>query len=157
MARQPVRGGVGAGAVAGNIVYNVPRSPSCRASTCCQVDQQPLRLLLGWFAVISPRCLGLAVRGLLDGGRVLHGSEALAEWRRIADRPRPLTTAARSRTTTRRLVSLFFYAVTAGLFSGVFVVTAWADPGAAAGHPEDRPARDSPVQNPERLWREAAS
>jgi 4-hydroxybenzoate polyprenyltransferase len=125
----------------------------------------PLRLLLGWFAVTDrsfpPVSLFVAY---WMAGAFFMGIKRLAEYRRIGD---PAVAAAyrssfRHYDEDRLLVSLFFYAVLAGLFSGVFVVRYHLElilalplvAGFFAYYVKIGLREDSPVQHPEQLHRE---
>jgi 4-hydroxybenzoate polyprenyltransferase len=150
------------------IAYNVP---PVRTKELPYLDvlsesvNNPLRLLLGWFAVIQaavpPVSLFIAY---WMAGAFFMAVKRFAEWRRIAD---PAVAAAYRRSFAhydeeRLLVSLFFYAVTAGLFAGVFVVRYHLElilalpllGGFLAWYLKIGLRPDSPTQNPERLWRE---
>jgi 4-hydroxybenzoate polyprenyltransferase len=150
------------------IAYNVPPLRTKELpylDVLSEAVNNPLRLLLGWFAVIQetvpPVSLFLAY---WMAGAFFMAVKRFAEWRRIAD---PATAAAYRGSFAhydeeRLLVSLFFYAVTAGLFSGVFVVRYHLElilalplvGGFFAYYLKIGLHPDSPVQNPERLWRE---
>jgi hypothetical protein len=125
----------------------------------------PLRLLLGWFAVtqhtVPPLSLFIAY---WMAGAFFMAIKRLAEYRRIGDRE----LAARYRGSFRHydedrlMVSLFFYAVMAALFTGVFIVRYKLElilalplvGGFFAYYMRIGLRPNSPVQNPERLHRE---
>lgn len=154
-------------AVAG-LVYNVP---PVRTKELAYLDvlseavNNPLRLLLGWFAVtqhaVPPISLFIAY---WMAGAFFMAIKRLAEYRRIADPE----LAARYRGSFRHydddrlMVSLFFYAVMAALFTGVFIVRYKLElilalplvGGFFAYYMRIGLRPDSPVQNPERLHRE---
>jgi 4-hydroxybenzoate polyprenyltransferase len=150
------------------IVYNVPPVRTKELpylDVLSEAINNPLRLLLGWFAVIQSTVppVSLFVAYWMAGAFFM-AVKRFAEWRRIAD---PVTAAAYRGSFAhydeeRLLVSLFFYAVTAGLFSGVFVVRYHLElilalplvGGFFAYYLKIGLRDDSPVQNPERLWRE---
>jgi len=125
----------------------------------------PIRLLLGWFALIDDRLpqssLVLSYWGL---GAFFMGTKRYAELRMIGDREK----AARYRrsfahyTEANLLTSMMFYITACAFFGGVFTVRSKAElvlsvPFLAAmfafylrlGMKDN-----SPVQNPERLYRE---
>lgn len=152
------------------LIYNVP---PVRAKELPYVDvitesiNNPIRLLLGWFALIDtmlpPLSLLLSYWGL---GAFLMATKRYAELRSIGDRERA---AAYRRsfahyTEERLLVSLFFYASLCALFGGVFLVRCklellFAAPfiaGAMAAYLRLGMAPDSPTQKPELLYRERA-
>lgn len=154
-------------AVAG-LIYNVP---PLRTKELAYLDvlsesvNNPLRLLLGWFAVtqhaVPPLSLFIAY---WMAGAFFMAIKRLAEYRRIADPEM----AARYRGSFRHydddrlMVSLFFYAVMAALFTGVFIVRYKLElilalplvGGFFAYYMRIGLRPDSPVQNPERLHRE---
>jgi decaprenyl-phosphate phosphoribosyltransferase len=150
------------------ILYNVP---PIRTKEWPYVDvlsesvNNPIRLLLGWFALVSdqvpPVSLMLAYWML---GAYFMATKRFAEYRKIAD---PAVAAGyrksfRFYNEERLLVSMFFYAVSCALFSGIFVVRYHLElilfVPVAAGffsyYLKLGLKPDSPVQNPERLHRE---
>ena len=150
------------------IVYNVP---PLRTKEWPYVDvlsesiNNPIRLMLGWFALVPhhvpPISLAIAYWML---GAFFMGMKRYAELRHIGDRR--LAAAYRRSfafyTEERLLVSLVFYATTCALFAGVFLVRyhleliLFAPFGAGVLafylHVGMRP--NSPVQHPEKLYRE---
>lgn len=154
--------------VAAGLVYNVP---PVRTKELPYLDvlsesvNNPLRLLLGWFAVtqhtVPPVSLFIA---FWMAGAFFMAIKRLAEYRRIADPE----LAARYRRSfryydeERLMVSLFFYAMMAALFTGVFIVRYKLElilalplvGGFFAYYMRIGLRPDSPVQNPERLHRE---
>ena len=125
----------------------------------------PIRLFLGWFAVISDRVppLSLAISYWMVGAFFM-AMKRYAELRHIGDAK---VAAAYRRsfahyTEERLLVSLFFYATICALFAGIFMVRYHIElilftPFAAGVfafylHIGMRP--NSPVQHPEKLYRQ---
>jgi 4-hydroxybenzoate polyprenyltransferase len=152
------------------IAYNVP---PLRTKEWPYVDvlsesiNNPIRLFLGWFALLTAHVppLSLAVAYWMLGAFFM-AMKRFAELRHIGD---PQVAAAYRRsfayyTEERLLVSLFFYATTCALFSGIFLVRyhleliLFAPVGAGVFafylHVGLRP--NSPVQQPEKLYRERA-
>lgn len=150
------------------LVYNVP---PVRAKEQPYLDvitesvNNPIRLLLGWFALVDstlpPVSLMLSYWGL---GAFLMATKRYAELRSIGDRARAASyrRSFRHYTEERLLVSMFFYATICALFGGVFVVRCkleliFAAPfiaGAMAYYLRLGMAPDSPTQNPELLYKE---
>lgn len=125
----------------------------------------PIRLFLGWFPLIPDRIPPLSlVLSYWMVGAFFMALKRFAEYRSIGDR----ATAIRYRRSFRHydedrlLVSVFFYAVAAALFAGVFVVRYHLElllgipfgAGLLAYYMKLGLKDDSPVQNPERLYRE---
>lgn len=149
-------------------VYNVPPVRSKDVPYLDVISESvnnPIRLLLGWFVLISDRLpqlsLLLAYWAL---GAFFMGTKRFAELRMIGDRQQ----AARYRrsfahyTEENLLTSMFFYITACAFFGGVFMVRSKIElilsvPFLAAmfalylrlGLKEN-----SPVQNPERLYKE---
>ena len=107
---------------------------------------------------------GVARDLVLDGRRVLHGDEAL---RGVPAHRRSDVAAAYRRsfeyyTEERLLVSLFFYATACALFAGIFIVRYHLElilfapfaAGLFAYYMQLGLQPDSPVQNPEKLYRQ---
>lgn len=125
----------------------------------------PIRLLLGWFALIDgalpPVSLLLSYWGL---GAFLMATKRYAELRSIGDRARAAAyrRSFRHYTEERLLVSMFFYAAVCTLFGGVFIVRCKLElllavpfiAGAMAWYLRLGMAPDSPTQRPEHLHRE---
>jgi 4-hydroxybenzoate polyprenyltransferase len=125
----------------------------------------PLRLLLGWFALVPEvlPSLSLALSYWMAGGFFM-AAKRFAEYRRIGDPAR----AARYRASFRHydegrlLMSMAAYLVAGGAFAGAFLVRfklelVFVVPIAAAlfGYYAKLALReDSPVQAPEKLYRE---
>jgi 4-hydroxybenzoate polyprenyltransferase len=125
----------------------------------------PIRLFLGWFPLIPDRVPPLSlVLSYWMVGAFFMALKRFAEYRSIGDRE----TAIRYRRSFRHydeerlLLSVFFYAITAALFAGVFIVRYHLElilgiplgAGLLAYYMKLGLKRDSPVQNPERLYRE---
>lgn len=125
----------------------------------------PIRLLLGWFPLIQDKVPPLSlVFSYWMVGAFFMALKRFAEYRAIGDR----ATAIRYRRSfkhydeERLLVSVFFYAITAALFAGVFIVRYHLElilgipigAGFLAWYLKLGLEPDSPVQNPERLYRE---
>ena len=125
----------------------------------------PIRLLLGWFPLIQDKVPPLSlVFSYWMVGAFFMALKRFAEYRAIGDR----ATAIRYRRSfkhydeQRLLVSVFFYAITASLFAGVFIVRYHLElilgipvgAGFLAWYLKLGLEEDSPVQNPERLYRE---
>lgn len=150
------------------IIYNVP---PVRSKEWPYVDvlsesiNNPIRLLLGWFALISntvpPLSLVLAYWML---GAFFMATKRYAEYRHIAD---PAVAASYRRsfqhyTEPRLLISMFFYALTCAAFGGIFVVRYHLElilfmpvaAGLLAFYLSLGMKADSPTQNPEKLYKE---
>ncbi len=125
----------------------------------------PIRLLLGWFALVSGRFppVSLALSYWMVGAFFM-AMKRYAEYRHIGD---PTVAAAyRSSfayyTEERLLISLFFYATSCALFAGIFIVRYHPElilfapfaAGLFAYYMKLGLQRDSPVQNPEKLYRQ---
>jgi hypothetical protein len=125
----------------------------------------PIRLLLGWFALVTtlfpPMSLIIAYWMV---GAYFMAMKRFAEYRHIGD---PKTAAAYRRsfafyTEERLLVSLIFYATTCALFAGVFIVRYHLElilftplaAGMLAYYFHIGMLPNSPVQNPEKLYRQ---
>jgi decaprenyl-phosphate phosphoribosyltransferase len=125
----------------------------------------PIRLLLGWFPLIDDLVPPLSlVLSYWMVGAFFMAIKRFAEYRSIGDR-QALVRYRRSfkhYTEERLLVSLFFYATAASLFAGVFIVRYHLElilaiplgAGLLAYYMQLGLRPDSPVQNPERLYRE---
>lgn len=150
------------------IAYNVP---PLRTKEWPYVDvlsesvNNPIRLFLGWFALMTlhvpPISLAIAYWML---GAFFMGMKRFAEYRHIGD---PLVAAAYRRsfrhyTEDRLLISLLFYATMCALFAGIFIVRyhlelilfAPIGAGIFAYYLKIGLQPDSPVQNPEKLYRQ---
>ncbi len=150
------------------LLYNVP---PFRTKEWPYVDvlsesvNNAIRLLLGWFALITlqvpPMSLVLSYWML---GAFFMATKRYAEYRHIGDKG----VAAGYRksfnyyTEERLLISMFFYATTCTLFAGVFIVRYHLElilfapfaAGVFAYYLKIGMQRDSPVQNPEKLYKE---
>ena len=150
------------------IAYNVP---PIRTKEWPYLDvlsesvNNPIRLLLGWFALVTGRFppVSLAVSYWMVGAFFM-AMKRYAEYRHIGD---PTVAAAyRSSfayyTEERLLISLFFYATACALFAGIFIVRYHPElilftplaAGLFALYMKLGLQRDSPVQNPEKLYRQ---
>lgn len=150
------------------IAYNVP---PLRTKEWPYIDvlsesvNNPIRLLLGWFAlvttVVPPVSLVIAYWMV---GAFFMAMKRYAEYRHIGDKQ---VAAAYRRSfqwysEERLLVSLFFYATACALFSGIFIVryhlelilfTPFAA-GMFAYYMHIGLKPNSPVQNPEKLYKQ---
>jgi 4-hydroxybenzoate polyprenyltransferase len=150
------------------ILYNVP---PVRTKEIPYLDvlsesvNNPLRLLLGWFALIVDRMPPLSlILAYWMVGAFFMATKRFAEYRRIGDQE----IAAQYRrsfgyyTEDRLLVSMFFYAATCALLAGIFIVRYHVElilfvPAAAgffAYYLKLGLQQDSPAQNPEKLFKE---
>jgi decaprenyl-phosphate phosphoribosyltransferase len=150
------------------LVYNVP---PLRTKEWPYLDvlsesiNNPIRLLLGWFALVTtlvpPLSLAIAYWML---GAFFMAMKRFAEYRHIAD-PRVAAAYRRSfrhYTEERLLASLFFYATACALFAGIFIVRyhlelilfAPVGAGMFAYYFHLSMLPNSPVQNPEKLYRQ---
>jgi len=150
------------------IVYNVKPVRSKELpylDVLSESVNNPIRLLLGWFPLIQDRIPPMSlVLSYWMVGAFFMAIKRFAEYRSIGDRQTAINyrRSFKHYTEDRLLVSLFFYAVTAALFAGVFIVRyhlelMLAIPlGAAlcAYYLKLGLQPDSPVQNPEKLYRE---
>lgn len=152
------------------ILYNVP---PVRTKDVPLLDvlteslNNPLRLLIGWFAVIQGRFPPLSLLlAVWMGGAFFMAAKRFAEYRQIGD---PAAAARYRRSFAwydeeRLLLATFFHAVAAALFAGVFVVR-WrlelilGIPLAAAfftWYLRLALRRDGPAANPEHLYGDRA-
>jgi len=110
------------------LVYNVP---PVRSKEIAYIDvlsesvNNPIRLLLGWFAVTStevPPVSLLAAYWMI--GAFFMGAKRLAEYRFIADcaRAAAYRSSFRHYNENKLIVSLFFYVTSFALFLGVFII-----------------------------------
>ncbi len=152
------------------VIYNVPPARSKEwpyVDVLSESINNPIRLLLGWFALIDntvpPLSLVLAYWML---GAFFMATKRYAEFRHIGD---PEVAAAYRRsfrhyTESRLLISMFFYASTCGVFGGIFVVRyhlelilfAPVATGLLAFYLSLGMKPNSPTQNPEHLYKERA-
>jgi 4-hydroxybenzoate polyprenyltransferase len=150
------------------MVYNVP---PVRTKQLPYLDvlsesvNNPLRLMLGWFAVTSRAVppVSLLISYWLVGAFFMAGKR-FAEYRSIGDR----ATAAAYRSSfryydeNRLLVSMFSYACGSALFLGVFIIRYHLElillvpliAGFFGYYLHITLKQDSPVQHPEKLYRE---
>jgi 4-hydroxybenzoate polyprenyltransferase len=110
------------------VVYNVP---PIRTKDVPHLDllteslNNPLRLLIGWFAVVHARFPPLSLlMAVWMGGAFFMAAKRFAEYRQIGD---PAVAARYRRsfawyTEERLLLEMFFHGVAAALFAGVFIV-----------------------------------
>lgn len=150
------------------VAYNVP---PLRTKEWPYLDvlsesiNNPIRLLLGWFALVTVHVppLSLAIAYWMLGAYFM-GMKRYAEYRHIGD-PKVAASYRRSfafYTEERLLGSLFFYSTACALFAGIFIVRyhlelilfAPLGAGMFAYYFHLGMKADSPVQNPERLYRE---
>jgi 4-hydroxybenzoate polyprenyltransferase len=150
------------------ILYNVP---PVRTKEWPYLDvlsesvNNPIRLFLGWFALVTvhvpPLSLVIAYWML---GAFFMAMKRFAEFRHIGDQK---VAAAYRRsfefyTEERLLVSLFFYATACALFAGIFIVRYHIElilftplgAGVFAYYLHIGLMPNSPVQNPEKLYRQ---
>ena len=150
------------------IAYNVP---PLRTKEWPYLDvlsesvNNPIRLLLGWFALVSSSLppVSLAISYWMVGAFFM-AMKRYAEYRHIGDKA---VAAAYRRsfeyyTEERLLISLFFYATTCALFAGIFIVRYHPElilfaplaAGLFAYYMKIGLQPDSPVQNPEKLYKQ---
>lgn len=112
------------------LIYNLPPirlKEIPYADVLSESINNPLRLLLGWFALIPDRFPPLSlVLAYWMAGAYFMAIKRLAEYRHIAD---PAVAARYRRSFAhydeeRLLVSILFYATACGLLSGIFLVRA---------------------------------
>jgi 4-hydroxybenzoate polyprenyltransferase len=150
------------------IVYNVP---PLRTKEWPYVDvlsesvNNAIRLFLGWFALVTTQVppLSLVIAYWMLGAFFM-ATKRYAEFRHLGDQE----VAARYRrsfrhyTDERLLVSIMFYATSCALFSGIFIVRYHIElilfapfaAGVFAYYLRIGMRPDSPVQSPEKLYRE---
>ena len=150
------------------IAYNVP---PLRTKEWPYLDvlsesiNNPIRLLLGWFALVSIHFppVSLAISYWMVGAFFM-AMKRYAEYRHIGN---PEVAAAYRAsfayyTEERLLISLFFYSTACALFAGIFVVRYHPElilfapfcAGLFAYYMKLGLQPDSPVQNPERLYKQ---
>jgi 4-hydroxybenzoate polyprenyltransferase len=150
------------------VVYNVP---PVRSKEWPYVDvlseslNNPIRLLLGWFALVQDRFPPLSLLlAYWMAGAFFMGAKRLAEYRLLGA---PAIAAAyrssfRFYTEERLLLSVFFYATTWALFTGVFIVRYHVElilsvpvmSALLAYYLKISLQPNSPAQTPERLYQE---
>jgi 4-hydroxybenzoate polyprenyltransferase len=150
------------------IAYNVP---PLRTKEWPYVDvlsesiNNPIRLLLGWFALVTGHVppISLVIAYWMVGAFFM-AMKRYAEYRHIGDR-RVAAAYRRSfeyYTEERLLVSIMFYATACALFGGIFIVRYHLElilfaplaAGVFAYYMHLGMMADSPVQNPEKLYRQ---
>jgi 4-hydroxybenzoate polyprenyltransferase len=150
------------------IAYNVP---PLRTKEWPYLDvlsesvNNPIRLLLGWYALVASLVppLSLVISYWMIGAFFM-AMKRYAEYRHIGDR-RVAAAYRRSfeyYTEERLLVSIVFYATTCALFAGIFIVRYHLElilfapfaAGLFAYYLHLGMLPDSPVQNPEKLYRQ---
>ncbi|MBX9789756.1 MAG: UbiA prenyltransferase family protein [Pirellulales bacterium] len=151
------------------LVYNVP---PVRSKELPYVDvlsesvNNPLRLLLGWFAVTAatvPPVTLMVFYWMI--GAFFMASKRFAEYRSIGD---PVVAASyrgsfRHCNDQQLLISMFFYATAAALFLGMFIIRYHLElilsvpliAGFFSMYMRLALKKDSAAQSPERLYREA--
>jgi 4-hydroxybenzoate polyprenyltransferase len=125
----------------------------------------PIRLMLGWFALVTGHVppLSLVIAYWMIGAFFM-AMKRYAEYRHIGN-PRVAAAYRRSfeyYTEERLLVSVVFYATACALFAGIFIVRYHLElilftplaAGLFAYYMHLGMLADSPVQNPERLYRQ---
>lgn len=150
------------------VAYNVP---PVRTKELPYLDvlsesvNNPLRLFLGWFALVADKLPPLSLTlAYWMVGAFFMATKRFAEYRHIGD-PEVAEQYRKSfgyYTEDRLLVSMFFYATMCTLFVGVFIVRYHVElilfvPAAAgffAYYLNLGLKDDSPVQNPEKLYKE---
>jgi 4-hydroxybenzoate polyprenyltransferase len=150
------------------VIYNVP---PVRSKELAYIDvlsesvNNPIRLALGWFALIPDRLPPLSlVLAYWMVGAFFMATKRFAEFRAIGDPER----AARYRRSfayyneSRLLSSMIFYVTSCALFSGIFIVRYKVElilcvpfvAGFFASYVTLGLKEDSAAQNPEKLYRE---
>ena len=125
----------------------------------------PLRLFMGWFALVPASFPPLSmVIAYWMAGAFFMGAKRFAEYRMIADAEvaGSYRKSFRHYTADSLLISLFFYATACAFFFGIFVIryhlelilAAPVFAGFFAYYIKITFKNDSPVQNPEHLYRE---
>jgi decaprenyl-phosphate phosphoribosyltransferase len=150
------------------IAYNVP---PVRTKELPYLDvlsesvNNPLRLFLGWFAVVPDKVPPLSlILAYWMVGAFFMATKRFAEYRHIAD-PKAATQYRQSfgyYSENRLLVSMFIYATMSALFSGIFIIRYRVElilfVPLAAGffgyYLKLGLQQDSPAQHPEKLYRE---
>jgi 4-hydroxybenzoate polyprenyltransferase len=150
------------------IFYNVP---PIRTKELVYLDvlsesiNNPIRLLLGWFAVIQTQFPPVSlIIAYWMAGAFFMAIKRFAEYRQIGDRrtAKSYRRSFRYYNEDRLLISLFFYVVMGALFTGVFIVRYRLElililplvAGFFAYYMHLGLKENSPVQNPEKLHRE---
>lgn len=150
------------------LIYNIPPVRSKEhpyVDVLSESVNNPLRLMLGWF-IVNPTAippLSLMISYWMVGAFFM-ASKRFAEYRTINDRQvaAAYRSSFRHYTDDRLLVSMFFYGSAAALLLGVFIVRYKLElllsvpmiAGFFAMYLHVTLKPNSPVQNPERLYRE---
>jgi 4-hydroxybenzoate polyprenyltransferase len=150
------------------IIYNVPPIRAKEhpyVDVLCESINNPIRLLLGWFAVTSAELppLSLLIAYWMIGAFFM-ATKRLAEYRSIAN---PAVAGAYRRSfrhynEEKLLISMFFYTTCFALFLGVFIIRYHLElilifpmvSGFVCYYLHVAFKKDSAAQNPERLYRE---
>ena len=150
------------------VTYNVPPIRTKEwpyLDVVSESANNAVRLLLGWFPLISDRFPPVSlVLSYWMIGAFFMATKRLAEYRHIAD---PAVAAAYRRSfryynEDRLLVSLLFYATSCALFAGIFIVRYHLElilftpvaAGVFAYYLKIGMQPNSPVQNPEKLYKQ---
>jgi 4-hydroxybenzoate polyprenyltransferase len=150
------------------VLYNVPPFRTKEwpyLDVLSESINNPIRLLLGWFALVTSLVppLSLVIAYWMIGAFFM-AMKRYAEYRHIAN-PRVAAAYRRSfefYTEERLLVSVLFYATACALFAGIFIVRYHLElilfapfaAGLFAYYLHIGMMPDSPVQNPEKLYRQ---
>jgi 4-hydroxybenzoate polyprenyltransferase len=150
------------------IIYNVPPVRTKEwpyVDVVSEAANNPVRLLLGWFALVTtglpPLSLALSYWML---GAFFMATKRFAEYRHLGNAgiAGDYRRSFRHYTEKRLLVSMFFYATAWALFGGVFIVRYHLElilfvpvaAGALAYYLAIGLQPDSPAQNPEKLYKQ---
>ena len=150
------------------VLYNVPPMRTKEwpyLDVLSESVNNPIRLLLGWFALVTDHVppMSLVVSYWMIGAFFM-AMKRYAEYRHIGDK-RVASAYRRSfqfYTEERLLVSIMFYATACALFAGIFIVRYHLElilfapfaAGLFAYYMHIGMLPDSPVQNPEKLYRQ---
>ncbi len=150
------------------LIYNVPPVRSKELpylDVLSESINNPIRLLLGWFAVSATQFppVSLLVSYWMIGAFFM-ASKRFAEYRTIADPQRAAAyrTSFRHYNEEKLLISMFFYVTSFALFLGVFIIRYHLElilifplvAGFVCYYLHVAFKKDSAAQNPERLYRE---
>lgn len=150
------------------LIYNIP---PIRTKELPYLDvlsealNNPIRLLLGWFALITDSVPPLSlVLAYWMVGAFFMATKRFAEYRRIGDpiRAQGYRKSFGYYTENRLLLSMFFYAMACSFMSGIFLVRYHVElilfipigAGFLTYYLQVGLLEDSPVQNPEKLFKE---
>ncbi len=150
------------------IVYNLPpiRTKEVRyLDVLSESVNNPIRLLLGWFALIQTQIPPVSlIVAYWMAGAFFMAIKRFAEYRQIGDpkTARKYRRSFRHYTEERLLISLFFYVALGALMGGVFIVHYRLElilslplvAGFFAYYLHIGLKENSPVQHPEKLYRE---